>query len=56
MHISCRIRSTERDFSSYMRTEFMEDAQGCYSHEEDIRGLHINMGNDETKSNEERDS
>jgi hypothetical protein len=37
-----------------MRTEFMEDAQGCYSHEEDIRGLHINMGNTEINSNGRR--
>jgi hypothetical protein len=33
------------NFSSYMRTRVMEDAQGSYNHEEEIKGLHINMGN-----------
>ena len=33
----------------------MEDAQGYYIHEEEFIGLHINMGNVETKSNGRRD-
>jgi hypothetical protein len=55
MHISCRIRGTERNFSSYMRTGVMEDAQGSYNHEEEIIGLHVSMGNVETESNGRRD-
>jgi hypothetical protein len=38
-----------------MRTRDMEDAQGFYSHEEEIGGLHISMGNAETESNGRRD-
>jgi hypothetical protein len=38
-----------------MRIKGMEDAQGSYGHEEEIRGLHTNMGNAETESNERRD-
>jgi hypothetical protein len=34
-----------------MRTTTMEDAQGSYNHEEEFRGLHVSMGNAETKSN-----
>jgi hypothetical protein len=48
MQISCRNRSTERNFSSYMRTGVMEDSQGYYNHEEGMRGLHVIMGNAET--------
>jgi hypothetical protein len=33
----------------------MEDAQGSYNHEEEIRGLHVSMGNVETESNGRRD-
>jgi hypothetical protein len=33
----------------------MEDSQGSHSHEEDIRGLHVNMGNVESESNARRD-
>ena len=33
----------------------MEYAQGSYSHEEEFRGFHINMGNAETESNGRRD-
>jgi hypothetical protein len=29
----------------------MEDGQGPYSHEEEVRGLNISVGNEETKSN-----
>jgi hypothetical protein len=38
-----------------MRTKDMEDAQGSYNHEEEIIGLHVNMGNGETYSNGRRD-
>jgi hypothetical protein len=38
-----------------MRARDMEYAQGSYNHEEDIRGMHVSMGNDETKSNGRRD-
>jgi hypothetical protein len=55
MHICCGIRGAERNFSYYMRTRVMEDAQGYYSHEEEIIGLHINMGNVEIESNGRRD-
>jgi hypothetical protein len=48
MHISCSIRVTKRNFSSYMRNGVMEDAQGYYSHEEQIISLHASMGNAET--------
>jgi hypothetical protein len=44
----------ENNFGSYMRIEVMEDAQGYYTHEEEVRGLHINMGNVETESNGRR--
>jgi hypothetical protein len=36
---------------SYMRTTYMEDAQGSYSHGYEVRGLHVNMKNVETYSN-----
>jgi hypothetical protein len=39
----------ERNFGSYMRTGVMEDAQGYYSHEEEVIGLHVSMGNVEDK-------
>jgi hypothetical protein len=55
MHISCRNRGTERNFSPYMSNIFMEYAQGYYIHEENIIGLHVSMGNVETNSNERRD-
>jgi hypothetical protein len=34
-----------------MRTREMDDAQGYYSHKDEILGLHISLGNAETKSN-----
>jgi len=34
-----------------MRNRDMEDAQGFYNHEEEIRGLHTSMGNDKTTYN-----
>jgi hypothetical protein len=40
--------------SSYMRTRDMEDAQGYYNHEEEIKGLHVIMGNFEINSNGKR--
>jgi hypothetical protein len=48
MHISCRIRGTKRKFGSYMRIGVMEYAQRYYSHEEEVRGLHVSMRNVET--------
>jgi hypothetical protein len=38
-----------------MRTRDMEDAQGFYDHEEEIGGMHTNMGNVDTMSNGRRD-
>jgi hypothetical protein len=38
-----------------MRIGFMLETQGYYNHEEEIIGIHVNMGNDERKSNERRD-
>jgi hypothetical protein len=38
-----------------MRNRVMKYLQGSYNHETKIRGLQINMGNVETKSNERRD-
>jgi hypothetical protein len=46
----------ENNFCSYTRTGVMEDAHGYYNHEEEIIGLHLNMENDETKSNGRRGS
>jgi hypothetical protein len=37
-----------------MITRDMEDSQGSYNHEEDIRELHVNMVNVETKFNGRR--
>jgi hypothetical protein len=37
-----------------MRIEVMEDAHGSYIHEEEVKVLHISMGNVETKSNGRR--
>jgi hypothetical protein len=37
-----------------MRTIAMEYSQGPYSHREEFRGIHVNMGNVETKSNGRR--
>jgi hypothetical protein len=34
-----------------MRNASMEYSQGSYSHEEEIRGIHVSMGNVETESN-----
>jgi hypothetical protein len=44
----------ERNFGSYLRTRVMEYSKGSYSHAENIIGLHVNMGNAETESNERR--
>jgi hypothetical protein len=38
-----------------MRNTFMEYALGSYNHEEEVIGLHVNMGNVETESNGRRD-
>jgi hypothetical protein len=39
-----------------MRTRDMQNSQGSYNREEQIKGLHFNMGNAETESNEWRDN
>jgi hypothetical protein len=54
-HFLAEFRGTGRNFGSYMRTTTMEDAQGSYSHGEEFRGLHVSMGNVETKSNGRRE-
>jgi hypothetical protein len=46
----------ERKFGSYMRTGVMEYAQGYQNHEEEVIGMHVNMGNAGTKSNGRRDT
>jgi hypothetical protein len=38
-----------------MRTIEMEYAKGSYSNEYEFKGLHVSMGNVETKSNGRRD-
>ena len=55
MHISCKIRGIEIQFSSYMRIGVMEYAQGSYNHEEEIIGLNVGMGSVEKDSNGRRD-
>jgi hypothetical protein len=44
----------ESNFGSYMRNGFREDSHGYYNHEEEIRGMHVNMGNVEIESNGRR--
>jgi hypothetical protein len=34
-----------------MRIRNMEDAHGTHNHEQEVRGLNINLGNEETQSN-----
>jgi len=55
-HFLVEFEVHEGIFGSHMRTKDMEDAQGSYNHEEEIRGLHVSMGNAETKSNGRRGS
>jgi hypothetical protein len=38
-----------------MRTRDIEDGHGSYSHEKEIIGLHVSMGNAENESNGRRD-
>jgi hypothetical protein len=54
MHIPCRIRGTSHIFGHYIGNRDMEDAQGSYIHEDEVKGLHVSMGNVETKSNGHR--
>ena len=54
MHILCKIRGTSHISGHYMRTRDMDDAQCSYSHEDEIRGLHVSMWNAETESNGHR--
>jgi hypothetical protein len=44
----------ENKFGSCMRISVMEYAQRYHIHEEEVRGLHINMGNVEIKYNGRR--
>jgi hypothetical protein len=50
-----KLEVQERKYGSYMRNGVMEYAQGFYSHEKDIIGIHVIMGNADTKSNGRRD-
>jgi hypothetical protein len=34
-----------------MRTRDKDDTQGSYSHEDEIKGLHVSMGNAKAESN-----
>jgi hypothetical protein len=54
-HFLAKFRGKGRNFGSYMRTTTMEDSQGSYNHEEEFIGLHVSMGNVETKSNGRRE-
>jgi hypothetical protein len=38
----------ENKSGSYIRNGNMEDDQGSYNHEEEVRGVYVIMGNDET--------
>ena len=42
------LKVQEKKFGYYMRTRVMEYAQRSYTHEGDIIGLHVNIGNVET--------
>jgi hypothetical protein len=55
VHFLAEFRGIGMNFGSYMRTTSMEDSQGSYNHEEEFIGLHVSMGNVETKSNGRRD-
>jgi len=44
----------EEQIKFIMRTRSLEDAQGTHSHEEEEKGLNINLGNEETWSNGHR--
>jgi hypothetical protein len=52
---SCIIRGQEKKIDSYMRTIFMEYSQRSCNHEEEVIGLHVNIGNVEANSNGRRD-
>jgi len=34
-----------------MRTKDMKYSQGYFTHEDEVRGIHVSMGNAKTKSN-----
>jgi hypothetical protein len=38
----------EEQIKFIMRTRSMEDAQGTHSHEEEVKGLNVSLGNEET--------
>jgi hypothetical protein len=52
---STEFRGSKRYFGFCMRTTTMEYAQGSYIHKEELRGLHVSMGNVEMDSNGRRD-
>jgi hypothetical protein len=45
----------ESNFGSYKMNGVMEDAQGYYIHEEEIKGMHVSIGNVEIGLNGRRD-
>ena len=55
MHFLEEFRGSRRKFSLCMRSIEMEYDQGSYSHEEEFKGIHVSMGNVETKSNGRRE-
>jgi hypothetical protein len=54
MHIPHRIRGTCHISGHYMRTRAIDDTQDSYNHEDEIRGIHVSMGNEEIESNGHR--
>lgn len=54
MHIPYRL-GTSHIFGHCIGTRHIEDAQGSYSHEDEVRGLCVSMGNVETESSGHRD-
>jgi hypothetical protein len=48
MHISCRIRGTRKKLWFLYEDWSYGICSGYYSHEEEIIGLHVSMGNAET--------
>jgi hypothetical protein len=53
-HFITKIRNTGGQFGSYMRNTTMEDSQGSYNHEEEVKELHVIIENSKTKSNGRR--
>jgi hypothetical protein len=53
-HFLAKLEVREGIFGSHIRTRYMEDAQRSYIHKEEIKRIHVNMGNVETKSSGRR--